>query len=87
MNKDKLNAIDAAAVATAAATVIDAVQDMEPERQIAGVTAAFKILVDHLKVDPQDVMTVVGNIISDNTGPGKRVELDAVADYMRGELS
>ncbi len=82
LDPDKLNNQKIKYTARASMAVIDALQDFPAEVQITALAAAFKLLADHLEVEAQDVMTVAGNILSQDDV----VEFDAVAAYLDGQL-
>lgn len=86
MNRDRMNNAPAAAVAECAMAVIDAVQTRRADVRAPAVGAALLLLVEHLKLTPQDLMTVVGNML---TGPdGRRVaEFRAVQLYIQNEVT
>jgi len=85
MDRDKLNGIAVRKAATTTFAVIDAVQERPPEAQIFGIAAAFRLLSERLGIEPQDAMTVVGNVLA-SSETGDRVEFDAVRDYLANEV-
>ncbi|MEL6509022.1 MAG: hypothetical protein AAFQ32_04470 [Pseudomonadota bacterium] len=84
VDRDRLNHLSIKDAATATMGIIDRAQDYSPERQLIAITASFKLLTARLGIDPADAFTVADNIM--NHADGRRVEFDAVAAYMEGEL-
>lgn len=84
LNRDTLNHLSVRDAATGAMTVIDAIQDMTPERQTIAIVSVFKLLVEKHKLSPQDVFTAADNIM--NHADGRRVEFAAVRAYLENEL-
>lgn len=84
-DRDRLNMVNMTHAARATVTVIDAIQALPPEEQIAGITAAFKLLTERFEVSPQDAFDVANNIMHHADG-GRRVEFKAMRAYMEGEL-
>jgi len=84
MNKDQLNSLNVRKAANAAMTVIDAIQDMHPAEQLAGITATFLLLADHQGYTAQDMFSITANIM--NHADGRRPEFAAAAQYMKEEL-
>jgi hypothetical protein len=84
LNRDTLNHLSVRDAATGTMAVIDAIQDMTPERQTIAIAAAFKLLMEKHKLSPQDAFTVADNIM--NHADGRRVEFDAVRAYLEHEL-
>jgi hypothetical protein len=70
-------------VGNVAMAVINALQDYEPEEQIAGLVCAFLIATQDLDMRFSEVAEVAKNIMFD--AEGKRPEFKAVEAYMRGE--
>lgn len=83
--RDRLINTSQRGAASAAMTVIDRLQSHPPDEQVAGLTAAFLLMLDAYGVSVQDAMTITRNLIHDSH---KRLlpEFRAVAAYMRGEL-
>ncbi len=65
-------------------TIIDAIQDLKPHEQLAGIAATFLLLADYLEIEPQDAFVIVKNIM--NGAEGKRTEFKAVEAYLEGEF-
>ncbi|MGH0299334.1 MULTISPECIES: hypothetical protein [Sinorhizobium] len=85
LNRDTLNMAAPVNVARASLTVLDRLQDFEPEIQIMGAAAVFLELAEHLGIPPQEAFAATKNLI--NGDDGKRVEFRAIAAYLQGELA
>jgi len=84
-DRDRMNQAPARKVASAAMTVIDALQlRFTSEQQVLGTAAVFLILCERFGVEPQDAFTATKNLM--NTVTGKRAEFEAVADYARFDM-
>ena len=84
MNQDKLSNMKVRKAANAAMVVIDALQKLPAEEQIAGLSAAFLLLADRVNMTPQDMFSFTTSIM--NHAEGRRPEFAAVAQYMDMEL-
>lgn len=84
MNRDKLSNLKVRKAANAAMLVIDTMQQLPPEEQIAGLAAAFLLLADRVKMSPQEMFSFTTSIM--NHADGRRPEFAAVAQYMDMEL-
>lgn len=84
MNRDKLTNANPREVANAAMTVIDRLQTLQAEVQIAGTAATFVLLCEHLGITPSDVFAITTNVM--NHAEGRRPEFAAVAQYLENEL-
>lgn len=84
LNRDTLNMTGIKPAANAAMTVIDRLQDFQPNVQLVGLAAAFLSMATHLGIPAQDVFTVTTNLIND--AEGKRAEFAAVDAYLEGEV-
>jgi len=84
MNRDKLTSINVRKAANASMVVIDALQKLPPEEQVAGMASAFLLLADHINLTPQEMFSVTTSIM--NHADGRRPEFAAVAQYMEMEL-
>lgn len=85
MNRDPLNNIPIQAAANATMTVIDALQNLSQAEQVAGLTAAFKLVTDRFKLPPTDAFQIAHNFMND--AEGKRTEFKAVEMYLEHEFS
>lgn len=81
-----MNNANAAEVAECAMAVIDAVQHRHAHVRAPAIGAALVLLIEHLGLTPQDVMTVATNMMA---GPdSKRVdEFRAVQMYIQKEIA
>lgn len=83
-NKDQLNNIDVKQASLSAMHMVDAAQSLSPAEQVLGITATFKLLMEHYQIDPQDAFSVANNVM--NHADGRRTEFEAVRLYMENEL-
>lgn len=83
LNRDAFSMLPVRDGARAAMAVIDRLQDLTPEEQLAGLASAFLLAAEHYEVPAQDVFTWVNNIM--HHAEGHRAEFDAVRAYMQGE--
>lgn len=86
MNHDRLTNAASAEVAQGAMLVVDTLQRLPSELQPLSLGVAFRFLLDHLRLQPQDVMTLVGNMLE---GPDRKrtAEMRAVEMYVQQEIS
>lgn len=84
MNLDRFNNMNVRKAAQASMHIINAIQQMPPEEQVAGMASTFLLLADHNRMTPQEMFAVVANIM--NHADGRRPEFAAVAQYMENEL-
>ena len=70
--------------ARASMEVINALQNHRPEYQMAGLTAAFLFLCEHLQVRPTEAFSYIQKIM--NHADGRRPEFKAVKMYLENEL-
>lgn len=85
MNKDKLINIDSTATAQETYKLIDQLQSLPAEMQLAVTAILFKVAAGVWKAEPQDVFTVVGNIMSDPIH-GEKEHFRALRLYAQHEL-
>ena len=84
LNRDLMNMADVRASATSSMRVIDAIQDLPPELQVIAIVSTFRLLSEHYKINIADALAVSDNIM--NHAQGRRVEFEAIRDYLEGEL-
>lgn len=84
LNKDLMNQASVKESAGSTMRVIDALQDLPPHMQIIALVATFKLMIERYGVNAQDAFTVADNIM--NHAQGRRVEFDAVRDYLANEV-
>lgn len=65
-------------------TVIDAMQDFDPETQVLGMAASFLLLCERFGQRPTEVFLTTQNVM--NGVAGKRPEFEAVESYLAGEI-
>ena len=86
-DKIKFNNTAAADTADCAFVLINSVQQLSSELQVAGLSMAFISMCRHLDVDPSDAYTYSNNIMND---PGHGIEaakkLGALNDYITNEI-
>lgn len=84
LNRDLMNNANPILVGRAAMTVIDRLQDFDPETQAVGFAAGFLMLAKRFNVQPQDLFETAQNVM--NGMDGKRPEFKAVESYLGVEL-
>lgn len=84
LDRDMMNMASVRESAAATMRVIDSVQDLPPHLQVIGITATFKLLAERFNMSVADAFTVADNIM--NHAEGRRVEFDAVRDYLANEV-
>lgn len=82
--RDQLGALPRSEAATAAMTVVSALQDYQPGAQLAGALAVAQLMADEAGINIHDVLAYVRNRITD--AEGKRPEFAAVTEYIKKEL-
>lgn len=65
-------------------TIIDAIQLLKPEQQLAGIAASFLLLCERYEREPQDIFVLIKNIMKG--ADGRAPEFKAVEMYMREQL-
>lgn len=83
LDLDRLGNIPVREAARATMAVIDRLQDLTPEQQMAGITACFTLACEHYGINPQDMFTYSNNIM--HHADGRRPEFQAVRQFMKGE--
>lgn len=87
MNSDKVNSIAPQKAATAAFTVIDAIQKMPDEEKVIGLSACFLLMCKRFNVKPIDLIEKTDSIMRDNS---KKMywscEFTAIEEYLEKEL-
>ena len=84
LSRDYFNNVGVDRVAGATMGVIDRVQSLSPDLQVAALAASFLMICERYDIPAQDVFTVVNNIM--NHAEGRRPEFAAVRQYMEEEL-
>lgn len=86
-DKLKFNNTNSADAADCAFVIINSVQQLSSELQVAGLSLAFTTMCQHLDVDPSDAYAVTNNIQRD---PGQGIEaakkIGALNDYISNEI-
>jgi hypothetical protein len=72
-------------VSQAAYEALDCLQNHPPHIQAAAVGTLFVAIAEALKASPQDVMTVISNVLHDDRN-GRRPQFAALALYIEHEL-
>ncbi len=80
----KINNAEPAEVARACFKLLDGMQNYQPHIQVLAAAAVFTALAVHHKQQPQDVFTIIANMM--NTKEGRRAEFKAVLDYIKYEI-
>lgn len=83
-NRDLLTNAPPSVVAEGTMRLLDRMQDMKPEVQIACAATVFLALTKRLGIEPQDAFVTVKNMLA--TKEGERNEFYAVEAYCREEL-
>lgn len=84
LNRDLMNHLSTQAVARDSIAILDRLQDMPSERQIVALASVYRLMTERFDISPHDLHTIADNIM--NHAQGRRVEFEAVAAYMEGEL-
>ncbi len=84
INRDALTNAQPHQVCRGAMTILDTMQNMHKEEQVASAAIVFLALCSRLRLEPQDAFTVSKNML--NGKEGVRPEFVAVERYMKGEL-
>jgi len=82
---DGLNNADLEVVAQAAFRIIETLQDSKSHVQAAATAAAFLILCDRYRIEPQEVFRVAQKMLLDDVNGG-RFEFRAMRLYAQHEL-
>lgn len=84
-NNDLMINADHEQVAMTSFAVIDLLQDLDPELQALALAATFKLLAERFNLNPQDVFTYAGNLMTHTDGT-HRSEFKGIRMYLREEL-
>lgn len=84
LNRDLLNNVDRMPVRQGTFAVVDALQDMPAQVQVASIAAAFVLACERFKLEPQDAFAAVSNMMVMPTGD-RAPEFKGAALYMREE--
>lgn len=84
LNRDLMSMAGVRESATSTMRVIDCVQDLPPHLQVIAIAATFKLMIERFGIEGQDAFTITDNIM--NHADGRRVEFDAVRDYLANEV-
>ena len=68
MNRDPLTNISIQSAANATMSVIDAIQSRTQAEQVAGITAAFKLMTERFSITPTDAFQIAHNFMNDADG-------------------
>jgi hypothetical protein len=85
---DRIVNVRAVSAGKAAMSVIDGLQNhIEDDKgaQAVGLCAAFRLFCERFGLDPQDVFTATGNLMSRAEGPIRK-DFQAVRDYLQNEV-
>lgn len=87
IDRDKVNLASQAQVANATVRLFDRIQSLRPEVQLLALAAAFTLLVEASKYNPQDAMTSVSNLMKDRkNSTGRDSRFDAMKHHIKEEL-
>ena len=86
-DKIKFNNSGAADTADTAFVIINAVQQLSSELQVAGLSMAFMAMCRHLSVDPSDAYNISNRIVADKShGIEAAKKLGALNEYIINEI-
>lgn len=85
-NRDRMANAPRQRVAAMAMTVIDGAQRFEKAVQPLGMAAAFILLCEQLKVNPQDAFTMANNVMINAETGNRTPEFRAVREYIKHEV-
>lgn len=85
MNRDLVTNINPKRAGIAAMTVVTAMQDLAPEEQVIGLTAAFQFLLEKRGFPVQDAMSIANHVMYTRDG-GLMPEFFGAKAYMENEL-
>lgn len=81
---DRFKNADPFAVATGCIAVVDAIQNMPKDVQLAALTATFALVCERFDVDRREALVVAERMMHDAVG--RRAEFRAAALYVQKEL-
>jgi hypothetical protein len=84
-DRDLFNSLSTKSAAQSTIAVLDRVQLLRPEEQIAGLAAAFLLISDRYKVPAQDAFLAASNMMRHHDDRG-RSEFDAVRSYLDADV-
>jgi hypothetical protein len=88
INRDTLNGVSRAAVATAMVSIFDRIQGLRNEVQLLALTGAFALMSEVTEVSPQDAQVVIANLMKDpNTKTRRELRFQAMKAYITEDLT
>ena len=81
---DRFNNADPFAVATGCIAVVDAIQNMPKDVQLAALAATFALVCEFFDVDRREALVTAERMMNDAVG--RRAEFRAASLYVRNEL-
>jgi hypothetical protein len=84
LNRDLLNNVDRMPVRQGSFAIVDALQMEPPQVQAASIGAAFVLMCERFKLEPQDVFLAVNNMMCLPNGE-RAPEFKGAALYMQNE--
>jgi len=85
LDRDRLTNADPEVVARAAILLADLAQQIPDHDRVLAIALFFRLYLDRLGLEPQEVMTIVGNLIA--AAPRLDVrQVAALRDYLRDDL-
>lgn len=78
--------MDAKRIRRPAFEVINRLQTFTPGEQLVGTAVALRLMCESAGVSMEDVLTVAGNVIAEDTKSAFSSQLNAVRDYAAGEI-
>lgn len=84
-DRDIFNSLPTKQAARSTIKVLDAIQFLKPEEQIAGLAAAFLLSVERYKVPAQDAFSATANMMRHHDERGQS-EFDGVRSYLDADV-
>jgi hypothetical protein len=85
MNIDKLNSMSSHKVQTSAFKLLDAVQRLPNEEQLAATCFMFLLISKRYSLDPRQSMQWSERVFKDSLSEGRGEQARAIINYLEGE--
>lgn len=86
MNKDILNSMSSHKVQTSAFKLLDAVQRLPNEEQLAAACFMFLLISKRYALDPRQMMHWSERVFKDSLSEGRGEQARAIINYLEGEF-
>jgi hypothetical protein len=86
MNIDKLNSMSSHKVQTSAFKLLDAVQRLPNEEQLAAACFMFLLISKRYSLDPRQMMHWSERVFKDSLSEGRGEQARAIINYLEGEF-